>query len=65
MTYRGDETAVPTPTAAQALRPARTHEHATVIGRPIAIDRRVADWPGFLSALVLAQPSSRAVFGSG
>jgi hypothetical protein len=65
MTYRGDETAVPAPPATPSLRLARTHEHATVIGRPIAIDRRVADCQGFLSALVLAQPSSRAVFGSG
>ena len=47
------------------MRPARTIEHATVTGRAIAHGRTVADLPSFLSAFVLAQPSPRAVFGSG
>jgi hypothetical protein len=61
----GAEIAVPAPPATRSLRVAQTHKHATVIGGAIAIDRRVADLPSFLSAFVLAQPSPRAVFGSG
>ena len=53
------------PTVTQPMCAKRPHEHATVNARATAIDRPVADLRGFLSALVLAQPSPRAVFGSG
>ena len=42
-----------------------THEHATVNGRGFASGTMVADFWSFLSALVLAQPSPRAVSGPG
>jgi hypothetical protein len=53
------------PSATQALHLARADEHATVAGRTVAIARAVADSACFLSALVLAQPSPRAVIGFG
>ena len=58
-------TSLPRPTVTQPMCAKRTDEHATVNGRAIAINGAVADLSGFLSALVLAQPSPGAVFGSG
>ena len=55
----------PSATVTQPLRSSLPDEHATVNVGAIASDRAVADSQSFLSAFVLAQPSPRAVFGSG
>ena len=55
----------PSATVTKPLRSSLPVEHATVNVGAIASDRAVADSQSFLSALVLAQPSPRAVIGSG
>jgi hypothetical protein len=49
--------------ASRSMHATWMHEHATVNGGGFARSRTVADFRSFLSALVLAQPSSWAVFG--